>query len=81
MPNEVRAAIERAFINSRKIGGEWASHATFLKAIANEDAVMRMMASHDETISGWRILSPTERHKRVEYMRAAVLALAREIER
>ena len=73
--NEVRAAIERV-LHSYKAE----TFGKLLMFLANEDAVMRMMASHDETVSGWRILSPTERHKRVEYMRAALLALAKECE-
>ena len=77
MSDEVKTAIERA-IGRGTNSEEQEVIADALKAFANEDAVVRMMASYNETQSAWNILSVGERYKRIDDMRAALLALARE---
>ena len=86
MSNEVKAAIERA-IGRGTNSEEQEVIADALKAFANEDAVVRMMAeaAHNETAGlnepKWDTLTNYSQAIWSKAMRAALLALARECER
>ena len=84
MSDEVRAAIERAKQASLNaaIG---CREMAFVGALAKEDAVMRMMAlSRFESIgvhTKWNWLNESEQAREIGTMRAALRALAKEIEK
>ena len=89
MPNEVRAAIERAREPwSRNFVPKTRERlALQLKALANKDAVVRMMAeaAHNKTAGlnepKWDTLTNYSQEVWSKAMRAALLALAKECER
>ena len=80
MPDEVKAAIERAAIMAEGSLRLWLA-ALWLRRLAKEDLVTRKIASHGMTVSEWRGLGFYDQRKRSAAVRAAILALARECEK